>query len=39
MTTTDYAGVDGARRDEYDPTSMLRGLRELHLELTKAKVD
>jgi cytochrome P450 len=27
-------GPAGARRYEYDPTYMLRGLRELHLEFT-----
>ena len=29
-----HHGPPGARRHEYDPTYMLRGLKELHLELT-----
>jgi cytochrome P450 len=32
-----HHGPRGARRYEYDPTYMLRGLRELHLELDPAK--
>jgi cytochrome P450 len=32
-----HHGPAGARRFEYDPTYMLRGLKELHLEFTPAR--
>jgi len=34
--SVDHHGPPAARRYEYDPTYMLRGLRELHLEFDPA---